>query len=427
MFLFKNVKNIIKSLSTGTSRDTITLFIGNTFSALFGFIFVYILTQKLSVSEFGVFSAAANLIVIISSFTDLGITTAMINFVSVKLGVKDNIGAERYLKASFVIRFITILFVSTIILLIPKYIASNLLSTTDFKVSYWVSIISVGLTAWLTFPYAMMAYKKFWQSVILDWSLGIPRILIFLGLVTIMPANLNLALMSYGLSTVLPIVFGFSVIGLNFLKARNIRKDYIDLIKFSGWLGVNRVVSSISGRLDVTMLANLTTATIVGEYSIASRLSSFVVVLSSSLGSVLSTRFARFNDKEKEKRYLIKSTLFTIPIILGVIVWIIIAKPFVLILFGEKYFESIKILQYLLVSLIPFILVTPSVTAIVHSMRKPVYIGVFSFIQIVMILALNIYFTGIYSGIGPAIAFLITNTVLAVYSFAIVYKYYFSK
>lgn len=421
------IKNGIKSLFSDTSKDTLTLFIGNSFSALFGFIFVYILTQKLEVSEFGVFSAAANLIVIISSFTDLGITTAMINFVSTKLGINDNNGAERYLKASFIIRLISILVVSGLILLIPRYIATNLLSTSDFRISYWVSVISIGLTAWLTFPYAMMAYKKFWSSVILDWSLGIPRILIFLLLTIFLPNNLNLALLSYGLSTILPIFIGFSVIGIKFLKVKTIKEDYYNLAKFSGWLGVNRIISSISGRLDIQMLANLTTATLVGQYSIASRLSSFVIVLSSSLGSVLSTRFARFLNKEKEKKYLIKSTLFVLPIIFFVIIWIIIAKPFVLILFGNKYYDSIIILKYLLVSLIPFILATPAVTAIVHAMRKPIYIGVFSFIQIIMIFLLNLYLVNLFAGIGPAIAFLITNTVLAIYSWIIVYMYYFKK
>ncbi|EKD94488.1 MAG: hypothetical protein ACD_26C00034G0023 [uncultured bacterium] len=420
----KYINKIKFLLFSDTSRDTVILFIGNSFSALFGFIFIYILTRKLTVDEFGVFSAAANLIIIISSFTDIGITTAMINFVSTKLGNNDKSGASRYLKASFVIRLISILVVSGIVVLIPKFVSVNLLATSDISVSYWVSIISIGLTAWLTLPYAMMAYKKFWQSVILDWSLGIPRILIFLGLATILPTNLNLALMSYGLSTILPIFFGFSVIGISFLKVKALKKDYFDLVKFSGWLGVNRIISSISGRLDVTMLASLTTAGIVGQYSIASRLSSFVIVLSSSLGSVLSTRFARFNNKEEEKKYLIKSTLFTIPIVLGVILWIVIAKPFVLILFGDKYLESVKILQYLLFSMIPFVFSTPAVTAIVHSIRKPIYIGVFSFVQIAMVFIFNIYFTNLYSGIGPAITFLITNSVLAIYSWIIVFKYY---
>ena len=162
-----------------------------------------------------------------------------------------------------------------------------------------------------------------------------------------------------------------------------------------------------------------------GQYSIASRLSSFVIVLSSSLGSVLSTRFARFNNKEEEKKYLIKSSLFILPIIFGVIIWILIAKPFVLILFGEKYYESIIIFKYLLFSMIPFVIATPAVTAIVHSMRKPIYIGVFSFIQVVMIFIFNVYFINLFNGIGPAIAFLITNSILAIYSWVIVFRYYF--
>ena len=349
----------------------------------------------------------------------------MINFVSTKLGDNDKNGASRYLKASFIIRLISILVVSGVVALIPKFISVNLLATADYTVSYWVAVISIGLTAWLTFPYAMMAYKKFWQSVVLDWSLGIPRILFFLGLGMMFPVNLNLALASYGLSTILPIIFGFSVIGIKFLKTKTYKSDYVDLAKFSGWLGVNRVISSISGRLDVTMLANLTTAGIVGQYSIASRLSSFVIVLSSSLGSVLSTRFARFNNKEEEKKYLIKSSLFILPIIFGVIIWILIAKPFVLILFGEKYYESIIIFKYLLFSMIPFVIATPAVTAIVHSMRKPIYIGVFSFIQVVMIFIFNVYFINLFNGIGPAIAFLITNSILAIYSWVIVFRYYF--
>ena len=240
MDISKNVKKITDLLLSGTSKDTLTLFIGNGVSAFLGFVFVYILTQKLTVAEFGVFSAAANLIIIISSFTDLGITTAMINFVSVRLGANDKIGAEKYLKASFVLRFVSILIVSGIVLLIPKYVAVNFLSTDKIAVSYWVSIISIGLTAWLTFPYAMMAYKKFWPSVFLDWSLGIPRILYFLALIMFLPTNLNTALLAYGLSTVLPIIYGFSVTGIKFLKSKLKNSDYFDLIKFSGWLGVNR-------------------------------------------------------------------------------------------------------------------------------------------------------------------------------------------
>ena len=112
---------------------------------------------------------------------------------------------------------------------------------------------------------------------------------------------------------------------------------------------------------------------------------------------------------------------------MGVIIWILVAKPFVLILFGDKYYDSIKIFQYLLFSMIPFVIATPAVTAIVHSIRKPIYIGIFSFIQIVMVFVFNAYFINLFGGVGPAVAFLITNTILAIYSWVIVIRYYFTR
>jgi hypothetical protein len=92
---------------------------------------------------------------------------------------------------------------------------------------------------------------------------------------------------------------------------------YKKLLNFSGWLGVNNVISAISGRLDVTMLAALSTASVTGIYSLASRFALFIVVLTGSFSAVLATRFASFDDKAKEKNYLIKSTLGLIPIALA--------------------------------------------------------------------------------------------------------------
>lgn len=410
-----------------TSKDTAILFIGNSVSAFLGFVFVYILTRALTKEDFGVFSAAANLIVITSSLTDLGITTAMINFVSKSVGMGKLSESHKYLKASFVIRFAIILITSLIIFLFSKFVSKNLLSTTDATVAIWVAVISIGLTAWLTFPYAMMAYKKFWQAVVSDWSLGIPRILFFIVISIFIGKTLNSALIAYALSTILPVFYGFSVLGTKFLKTSVDKEKYVKLSKFSGWLGVNKIISSVSGRMDIQMLAYLTTATLVADYSIAARLSSFVIILCSSVGSVLSTRFANFNDFEKEKDYLVKSILFVLPIVAGVIAWIFLARPFILLLFGTKYAESIVLFQYSLMSLIPFVLATPAVTAIVHAMRKPVYVGIFSFPQILLIFFLNLYFIKLYGGIGPSVAFLITHSIMAIYAWVIASNYYFKK
>jgi len=164
-----------------------------------------------------------------------------------------------------------------------------------------------------------------------------------------------------------------------------------------------------------------------GLYSIPSRLANFIVVLSGSYSSVLATRLASFGDREKEKTYILKSTLALIPITGGIILWILLAKPFIIFLFGEKYLNSVPIFQALAASQIPFLFTVPAVSAIIYSMKKTIYIGTLSFFQLAAIFALNYYFIPKYGPFGPTITFGITNTLLAIYVWFLVIKHYWFK
>jgi len=80
------VKNYIKKtkllIFSATAKDTYILFSGNLLSAFLGFIYTLVVARSLSVSDFGIFSAAVNLVVILTSITDLGISTGAVNFVA---------------------------------------------------------------------------------------------------------------------------------------------------------------------------------------------------------------------------------------------------------------------------------------------------------------------------------------------------------
>jgi O-antigen/teichoic acid export membrane protein len=146
--------------------------------------------------------------------------------------------------------------------------------------------------------------------------------------------------------------------------------------------------------------------------------------LAASFSGVLAPRMAGFGDRFREKSYIIKSTLALLPITAGIIVWIIFAKPFILFLFGAKYLQSVPVFQALAAAQIPFLFTVPSVTAIIYSMKKTVFIGAFSFFQIAAIFLLNFIFIPKYGPIGPTITFGITNTILAIYTWVIVIKHY---
>jgi O-antigen/teichoic acid export membrane protein len=211
------------------------------------------------------------------------------------------------------------------------------------------------------------------------------------------------------------------------LRKKPEKNIYIDLVKFSGWLGVNKIISSISGRLDIQMLAFFAGAAATGVYSVPSRLASFIVVIATSYTAVLIPRLAGFGDKDKERRYLVKATVALIPIIGGIVFWIFIANPFIVLLFGERYQESVPVFQILAAAMIPLLISVPAVTAIIYAIRKPVYIGVFSAFNLVAIFLLNYIFIPQYGVLGPTITLSVVYSLYAVYTWVVVIRHYWIK
>ena len=413
--------------TSATAKDTYILFAGNVISAFFAFLFTLFVSRSLSVSEFGIFSAAANLIVIISSLSDLGISSGIVNFVAKHLAKGKRETSEKYIKAAFLLKFVITFILVVLIGVFAPFVSKFLLATGEIKIAYWVAGISIGIFLWGFFPNILQAQKRFLASVIVDLSLVIPRAILGFALLLMGVLTLDNALLTFFVSFVFVVIVGFKLVGVSFLKTRPEKKIYMDVLKFSGWLGVNRFISGISGRLDIQMLAVLVGATSTGLYSIPARLASFVVVLVSSFSAVLAPRLAAFDDREKEKTYIAKAVLASLAVVVGIVLWIIIAKPFILILFGEKYLEAVPIFQALTASMIPFVLTIPSVTAIIYSMKKPIYIGVFSFFQLAAIFVLNLVFIPKYGVFGPTLTFAITNSILAAYSWIIVIRHYWFK
>lgn len=424
MKIKKYVDSIRGLVFSATAKDTIILFTGNLGAAFWGFLFTLIVARSLSVSDFGVFSAVLNMVIIISSLADLGISSGAINFVSEHWAKNDHQKANEYIKASFLVRLVVTFLLAFFVLLFSPFISARLLASNDPGMGIWVSIVVVFWFFDLFFPYILQARKKFLHAVIYDNAYYVGRLLFAFLFYLAGMLTIQNAFWAFGAGFVATVIFTFIYIKTDFLQAKPQREEYKKLLKFSGWIGVNRLVSSISGRIDIQMLAAMAGAVATGLYSIPSRLASFIIVLAGSFSSVLATRLASFGDRGKEKKYIIKSTLALLPITAGIILWIIIAKPFMLILFGEKYLPAAPIFQALAAAQIPFLFTVPAVSAIIYAMKKTVYIGTLSFFQLAAIFALNFYLIPKYGVFGPTITFGITNILLAIYVWIIVIRYY---
>jgi O-antigen/teichoic acid export membrane protein len=419
-------KNIFLLTKSATARDTYVLFLGNLGSAFLGFLFTFFVARALNREDFGIFSAAMNLVVIISSLSDVGITTGLVNFISESDSEGNEKKALEYQKAGLTIRVGIILILTTLIIIFSPYISKLMLATTDPFVAIWAAIVSLVSFVPMYFPYILQAKKQFLKSVIVDNIYYLFRLLGLLGLIYFGAMTLYTSLSTAIVGFVFSLIASISFLKFKFLFSRPDKNIYTSLIKFSGWIGVNRIISSISGRLDIQMLASMAGATTTALYSIPARLSSIVIILTSSFSAVLAPRFASMGDKEREKKYLMKSCFALLPIILAILVWVIMAKPFMQIIF-PNYIDSIPVFQALTLSMIPFILTAPSVVVIIYAMKKNVYIGTYSFFQIVAIFILNWIFIPKFGPFGPTLTFGITNTILAIYTWIIVIKHYWGQ
>lgn len=414
-------------LFSATAKDTFILFAGNVGAAFWGFLYTLFAARSLSVYDFGVLSAVINFVVIIASIADIGISTGTINFVSSNEAKGDQEKSNEYIKASFVIRIVIAAVISLVVVIFAPFVSKTFLASRDPMLAIWGAALPIFIFPDSFFPYILQARRKFLQSTVLTNAFYLVRFLFALGFYIVGGLTINKAFWAFGVGFIVEMILIGIFIKGKFLSSNPGKEEYKNLLRFSGWIGVNRIISSVSGRLDIQMLASMAGAVATGLYSIPSRLASFIVVLNSSFSSVLAPRLASFGNKENERKYILKSLLALIPITLGVILWVIIAKPFVVTLFGAKYLESVPVFQALALAQIPFLFTAPSVTAIIYSMKKTVFIGAFSFFQIAAIFLLNFILIPKYGVFGPTITLGITNVILAIYSWVIIIRYYWGK
>jgi O-antigen/teichoic acid export membrane protein len=409
---------------SATAKDTFVLFSGNVLSAFWSFLFTLFVARAFSVYDFGIFSAAINLVTILASLADIGISNGSVNFVSGHIARGEHEKANEYIKASFIIRLVIVLAISAVVAIFAPFVSKTLLATRDPMIAIWSAVIPIFVFPDAFFPYILQAKKKFLHSTVIDNVFYLVRFLFVFAFFLIGGLTMSKAFLAFGAGFLVEGILILIYVKTDFLHSKPQKDEYKNLLKFSGWIGVNRIISSVSGKLDVQMLIIMAGAVSTGLYSIPSKLAGFIAVLSGSFSSVLAPRLASFGNRASEKSYIIKSVLALLPITAGIIIWIIFAKPFVLLLFGTKYLASVPVFQMFAAAEIPFLFTAPSVSAIIYSMKKTVYIGAFSFFQLATIFLMDLFLIPKYGAFGPVITLAATNIILAIYTWYFVIKHY---
>lgn len=336
--------------NTGQAIKNSTYNFATTLTAKIGSILFTIIIARLLMPElFGLYSLTLATIVLFTGFSDLGLGTAMVRYVSKELGKKKG-NPKGYFKFILKLR----IFLASLLIVIlgasAYYLANSFYQKPIFyallagMLYIFLSTITSSLTS---LYYAHNNFKKdFFREAIFQISrLGIiPLVIIF----TISySTEIFLLYLFLGLCVSISLSLIALVINLPKLRGKTLsKKNKKQAILFTIPLTATIFSALFFGNIDTFMLGHYVSSEFIGYYSAAFALIGSATALITFAGAFLPV-FSRLRGSKLLKA-LKKALLFTLPLsLLGILFTFILAKPIVVLVYGSAYLPAILIIKIL--------------------------------------------------------------------------------
>jgi len=376
-------------LFSTTIKDAGVVLAGNVASASLAIVFSVFVARMIGPSDWGLVASVASMIGILVAFGELGLDAGLLRFVPGLWKSRKYAEARRVFEVVFTLRVLSALIIGIVLILFSHVLSGWIFNSADQRM---VLFASVGFIAALMVDFqivAMQSKLKWFNSAILLSLTNLMRVFLVVLMVLVgVEINLTTALSAF--------VGGSAVSWFLSLYWQRVvprlegdwRSVVAKLVPFSGWMGLNKIASSVNSRVDVIMLVALSGSFDAGIYAAASRLAMGVPLIVSSFATVLAPRFSTFSSKTDIEKYFKKSLGLSILMMIGLAVGIGIA-PVVVLLFGQEYAESVIVFRFLLISFIPFILSVPAVNALIYAFKKPRILSVTSVALLPFVILFN--------------------------------------
>lgn len=403
--------------------NIIYLFLDWFFVFIFSFLFWIIIWKNLSPLDSGIYSTAQNLIILISSFTVVGFSTACSKLIPEYIELKKIELANSLVRFSSTIVFIASIIAAILILFSGPFLTSVLSNFPSDSIIF-VALGVIFLSFENIFGYILIGFqdmKKFFLTDILGsvFKFGIALILIFMGFHYIGPLA--------GLIVSFLIIF---ILRLNtkwYVKTKmQINRKFV-LYDYSLPALASSFGPIIFSNMPYIILAIFSGLVATGIFtaaiSVTSQLGVLISILSTAIFPVVSQLSVYRNSKNKQNAIInlgVKyGLLVTLPIAL---VLVLAPRAIILLLSQPNYLPAVNLFSILSLSFIIMGLGNIFLSSL-YAVRKPKTnrnIWIFTaFIFIALSVPLTIY----YSAFGISIAYLASVSILLFLSVFYLRKY----
>jgi len=363
---FSTAKSLVFSK---TANDALIVLGGSGIGSLLGFIFVFVIARRLGPAQFGIYSTIINYVTFLAAVIDIGINQSLVSFIGRSKSKKEK---KTWISTSFGAVLATTSVLGLAASLFYQFFLRNLWHHPSGLFSI-VFLTIIAITVNIFFLNLFQALRKFWQRSILDVAFSVIRLLIVGILLVYASINLKTSFQSILFAYILAIVYAFYV-AKRFLSLGLFSKEKLgNIYRFSRWLAGTGFFANLYGRLDVMMLAWLSSAYITGIYSAAARFILIFPLVVSSLSSVVSPRFAGFTTLDELDKYFRKTIGIALGLSLVMSILILIAEPLILIAYTEDFVQAVPVFRLLVSANVPLILSIPASNALVYFFKKPQY------------------------------------------------------
>ena len=410
------IKKILKtSINLGTSvtaRYLYWVFSGNAVSIVLAFFTTIIIARYLTKEEFGLYLALFTFANLGADLGEVGLGSTLASFLPGLVLEKKHTEIHGLLSTAFYIEF-TLGIIMTIVLIVFSPVLAHFLFANTQPLN--ITITALMMFALLLFnfaTFALSAFKKFKEVATISIFYSVIRLLLLFGVAFLSRLTLSKTLIIFMFTPLVGWWYSLFHLGFNEFIGKGSLERAKKLVKFSGFLSLQKIFVGISSRLDFLMLVPLAGSFEAGVYGAASRISQIYPFTISSFAQVLAPKFAEYKTGKSATSFFKKTGLVTILLLLSDLVFYIFAKPIILFLFGAKYIDAIPVFQGLLLAMIGFIAATPFVSLLIYTLKKPYITAISSLVQLIFIFSSNLLFVPRFGRFGPVIGIGLGNAAI---------------
>jgi len=381
-----------QSLTKLTLKNSVYNFTATFISKIGGLVFTIIIARMLLPELFGVYNLALSVILVATTFADLGVGTTYLRYVSKALGKNNRLKARSYFRYLFKIKGLLMILVIVIVLIIAKPLAYNIFNKPLIFLPIIFACLYILMLSLRNFFLGLFyALKDLSKIPIIELSLQLFKIIFSLLAILFFSHTFRVSgiFLALTLSAFLSFIVLFFLLGKNkdLIFGRKIAIEKPKILHYLGYTGIAGISLMIFGSIDTLMLGRFVEVSYIGYYRAALGLVLAVAALLAFSGILLPI-FTQIHRQRLERgfqktfRYII---MLAIPTAFGLM---FVARYFILAIYGSEYMLSTSSLYDL-----SFLIITGPLimlySTIFQAKEKPKILAKFIIIALLINIILN--------------------------------------